>query len=62
MLERGVHVLQAFRPHGGTLTLPVLVERTGLPKPTVHRLAEALVGLGLLERQPVGYRPGLGLF
>lgn len=62
MLERGVHVLQAFRPHGGTLTLPVLVERTGLPKPTVHRLAEALVELGLLERQPVGYRPGLGLF
>jgi DNA-binding IclR family transcriptional regulator len=62
MLERGVQVLQAFRPRGGTLTLTALVERTGLPKPTVHRLAEALVELGLLERQPVGYRPGLGLF
>jgi DNA-binding IclR family transcriptional regulator len=62
MLERGVQVLQAFRPHGGTLTLTALVERTGLPKPTVHRLAESLAGLGLLERQPVGYRPGLGLF
>jgi DNA-binding IclR family transcriptional regulator len=62
MLERGVQVLQAFRPRGGTLTLTTLVERTGLPKPTVHRLAEALVDLGLLERQPVGYRPGLGLF
>ena len=62
MLERGVQVLQAFRPRGGTLTLTALVERTGLPKPTVHRLAEALVDLGLLERQPVGYRPGLGLF
>jgi DNA-binding IclR family transcriptional regulator len=62
MLERGVQVLQAFRPLGGTLTLPALVERTGLPKPTVHRLAEALVELGLLERRPVGYRPGLGLF
>lgn len=62
MLERGVLLLQAFRPVGGTLTLPMLVERTGLPKPTVHRLAEALVELGLLERQPVGYRPGLGLF
>jgi DNA-binding IclR family transcriptional regulator len=62
MLERGVQVLQAFRPRGGTLTLPMLVERTGLPKPTVHRLAEALVELGLLDRQPVGYRPGLGLF
>jgi DNA-binding IclR family transcriptional regulator len=62
MLERGVQVLQAFRPRSATLTLPVLVERTGLPKPTVHRLAEALVELRLLERQPVGYRLGLGLF
>jgi DNA-binding IclR family transcriptional regulator len=62
MLERGVQVLQAFRPRGGPLTLPALVERTGLPKPTVHRLAEALVELGLLERLRVGYRPGLGLF
>lgn len=62
MLVRGVQVLQAFRPHGGTLTLTELVERTGLPKPTAHRLADTLVELGLLERQPVGYRPGLGLF
>ncbi|MGQ4619397.1 IclR family transcriptional regulator domain-containing protein [Nocardia sp. R7R-8] len=62
MLERGVQILQAFRPHGGTLTLPTLVERTGLPKPTVHRLVEALVHLGMLERQPIGYRPGMALF
>lgn len=62
MLERSVQILQAFRPHGGTLTLPELVRRTGLPKPTVHRLAEALVELTLLERRRVGYRPGIGLF
>lgn len=62
MLERAVQILQAFRPHGGTLTLPALVERTGLPKPTVHRLATTLVELGLLERQPLGYQPGLVLF
>ena len=62
MLGRGVQVLQAFRPDGGMLTLSRLVERTGMPKATVHRLAEELVELGLLERQPVGYRPGLGLF
>ncbi|WP_433521376.1 IclR family transcriptional regulator [Nocardia pseudovaccinii] len=62
MLERGISILQAFRPQGGTMTLPLLVERTGLPKPTVHRLVEALVELGLLERQPVGYRPGMALF
>ena len=62
MLERAAHVLQAFRPDGGTLTLTALVARTGLPKPTVHRLAEELVELTLLERKPVGYGPGLGLF
>jgi DNA-binding IclR family transcriptional regulator len=62
MLERGVQVLQAFRPDGTTLTLPALVHRTGLPKATVYRLAEDLVNLGLLERQRHGYRPGLGLF
>jgi DNA-binding IclR family transcriptional regulator len=62
MLERGVHVMQAFRPGGGTLTLTTLTERTGLPKATVHRLSESLVDLGLLERRTVGYRLGLGLF
>lgn len=62
MLERGVQVLQAFRPNGGTLTLTALVARTGLPKPTVHRLAEELVHLQLLEHCAVGYRPALGLF
>ncbi len=62
MLERGVLLLQAFRPAGDTLTLTALVQRTGLPKPTVHRLAEELVRLGLLEHRPVGYRPALGLF
>ncbi|WP_433527559.1 IclR family transcriptional regulator [Nocardia pseudovaccinii] len=62
MLERGVRILRAFHPHGGTLTLSVLVERTGLPKPTVHRLTQSLVAIGLLERQPVGYRLGIALF
>jgi DNA-binding IclR family transcriptional regulator len=62
MLERGVQVLQAFRPHGGTMTLQQLVQRTGLPKATVHRLAAELVDLGLLDRQQIGYRPGLALF
>jgi DNA-binding IclR family transcriptional regulator len=62
MLERGVEVLQAFRPTGGTLTLTALVERTGLPKATVHRLAELLVNMRLLERAQTGYRLGLELF
>ncbi|MEU3618022.1 IclR family transcriptional regulator [Streptomyces sp. NPDC006872] len=62
MLERGIGVLQAFRPYGQTLTLAALVERTGLAKATVHRLADELVELGLLERRRVGYRLGIGLF
>ena len=28
----------------------------------MYRLAEELVEFGLLERQPVGYRPGIALF
>jgi len=62
MLERGVHVLQAFRPQGGTLSLTALVRRTGLPKATAYRLAELLVELRLLERAPRGYAPGIALF
>ncbi|MGW5106020.1 IclR family transcriptional regulator [Nocardia sp. NPDC004123] len=62
MLAKAVHLLQAFRPHGQTLTLTLLVAKTGLSKATVHRLAEELVELGLLERRPIGYRPGIGLF
>jgi DNA-binding IclR family transcriptional regulator len=62
MLERGVHVLQAFRSQGGTLSLPELVRRTGMAKATVYRLAETLVELRLLERQHRGYSPGMGLF
>lgn len=62
MLERGVQVLQAFRPSGGSLTLPELVTRTGLPRATAYRLAQNLVDLGLLEHGDRGYVPGLGLF
>jgi DNA-binding IclR family transcriptional regulator len=62
MLERGVHVLQAFRPAGGTLSLTELMRRTGMPKATVYRLVVELVDLGLLERASHGYRPGLALF
>lgn len=62
MLERGVQVLQAFRPGGGNLSLDELITRTGLPKATTYRLAENLVELGMLQRGRHGYLPGLGLF
>jgi DNA-binding IclR family transcriptional regulator len=44
------------------LSLHELCMATGLPKSTVHRLAEQLCGLGWLERDPIGYRVGLRLF
>jgi DNA-binding IclR family transcriptional regulator len=61
-LERAVAVLMCFRPSGGVLTLAELVRRTGLPKPTVHRLASQLVELGLLQRATPGYLLGVALF
>ena len=62
MLERGVEILQAFRPTGETLSLTSLTARTGLPKPTVYRLATTLTELGLLERQPAGgYALGIAM-
>jgi DNA-binding IclR family transcriptional regulator len=40
----------------------VLAERTGLPKPTAHRLLAELVAWGGLERTGRGYRLGMSLF
>jgi len=62
MLERSLEVLQAFRPRGGALRLADLVERTGLPKTTVHRLARQLTDLQLLEQHDGKYQLGLTLF
>ncbi|MGY3518794.1 IclR family transcriptional regulator [Micromonospora sp. PTRAS2] len=62
VLDRGVRLLRAFRPAEETLRLTELSRRTGLPKATVHRLAEQLVGLGLLRRAPAGFGLGIGLF
>lgn len=44
------------------LSLQELCVASGLPKSTVHRLAEQLAALGWLERDPIGYRVGLRLF
>ncbi|MEM5428684.1 IclR family transcriptional regulator [Cupriavidus oxalaticus] len=49
-LERGLHVLRAFRSKRTPLTNSDLVRRTGLPKATVSRLTTTLVALGFLRR------------
>jgi len=48
-LERGLAVLECFRPGIGTLTHGEVSERTGLAKPTVTRLLSTLRDQGYLE-------------
>jgi DNA-binding IclR family transcriptional regulator len=47
-LARGLEVLRAFTPTQGLLGNGEIVERTGLPKPTVSRLTYTLTKLGYL--------------
>jgi len=63
VLARGAVLLRACGDSDTALTLAELAHRTGLPKPTAHRLIGELVRLGLVERTADGtYRIGLGLF
>ena len=63
VLARGAALLRACGDSEGALSLAELALRTGLPKPTAHRLLGELVRLGLVERAPDGrYRIGLALF
>jgi len=51
-LERGIELLRAFRPGTEVLGNAELAERTGLARPTVTRLAQTLVGAGMLQGAP----------
>ena len=51
-LERGVEVIRAFRPGASVLGNGDIAERTGLPRSTVTRLTQTLVGCGLLQPEP----------
>jgi DNA-binding IclR family transcriptional regulator len=63
VLARGAALLRACGESEGALSLAELSLRTGLPKPSAHRLIGELVRLGLLERTFEGrYRIGLALF
>ncbi|WP_247507801.1 helix-turn-helix domain-containing protein [Bradyrhizobium sp. 1] len=48
-LERGIHILGAFRPGVDTLGNGEIAERTGLPRSTVTRLTKTLVNFGMLK-------------
>ncbi len=62
VLGKAVALLRAFGPEDRALPLAELVRRTGLPKPTAHRVCADLVGHRLLEKTPYGYRLAGGLF
>jgi DNA-binding IclR family transcriptional regulator len=62
MLERGIQVLQSFRPTGQPQTLSAISRRTDLPKSTTHRLVDSLSAQGMLERTPAGWVLGRALF
>ena len=55
-------ILDAFTPQQSHLTLAELALKTGLPKPTVFRLANTLVSRSYLERVGRGYEVGLRCF
>jgi DNA-binding IclR family transcriptional regulator len=62
VLARGLLLLDMFGQTETELTLAELTARSGLPKPTVHRLVAELVNWGGLERTPKGYRLSTKLF
>ena len=59
-LARGLKLLRAFAPGDGPLGNSELVQRTGLPKPTVSRLAYTLTRLGYLRHSPELNKYALG--
>ena len=57
VLDKAVAILRAVADEPATLA--ELVERTGLPRATAHRLAVALEGHRLVRRTPAGtWAPG----
>lgn len=62
VVERISLLIAAFDAESSTLSLGELTERTGLPKSTVHRIADQLLESHWLERATVGYRLGLRFF
>lgn len=62
VIERASRVLASFDADHPTLPLAELTRRTGLPRSTVHRIAEELTELGWLEKSERGYQLGMRMF
>ncbi|MGW2345962.1 IclR family transcriptional regulator [Streptomyces sp. NPDC001661] len=62
VLGKAQAILESFAPDDQHLSLSEIARRSGLAKGTVHRLAQELLGWGVLERRGVEYGLGLRLF
>jgi len=62
MLTRGLALMNVYLSGEVELSQTELARRTNLPKPTVHRLVNMLVGQGALERTRTGVRLGPWIF
>lgn len=62
VIGRTMTLLAAFRPADTELSLAELTRRTGIPKPTVHRLIAELATWDVVERTSTGVRLGMRLF
>jgi DNA-binding IclR family transcriptional regulator len=62
VLGKAFSILSAFDGDSDSLRLVDLCQRSGVPKPSVYRLAQELVTLGLLERIGHEYRIGFSVF
>jgi IclR family transcriptional regulator, acetate operon repressor len=51
-IERAFEILERMADAGGEMTLTELVNRTGLPMPTIHRLMRTLVDRGYVRQEP----------
>jgi IclR family pca regulon transcriptional regulator len=51
-LRRGLHILEAFSAARPQQKLSEITRKTGLPKPTVYRLLQTLVGLDFVKYDP----------
>jgi IclR family pca regulon transcriptional regulator len=61
-LAKGLRVLRCFEASRGPLHLVTIATTTGLPLPTVFRIARTLEAEGFLEQTEDGaFRPGLGV-
>ncbi|HEY3546297.1 MAG TPA: IclR family transcriptional regulator C-terminal domain-containing protein [Propionicimonas sp.] len=61
VLGRATLILDVVTRSSEPLTLAALTAQTSLPKPTVRRIAQALVARSLLEQRAGLYLPGRGL-